>query len=87
MKKEYVKPYIVVESFQLNAAIAAGCNGSGKFALGYTQDTCTDLEEGGPGYFGAACAEIGLENVVDPGGDLNDGFCYHAALADIFLES
>lgn len=39
MKKVYTKPYLAVESFQLNAAIAASCSEEGYLTLGrYTMN-------------------------------------------------
>lgn len=75
MKKAYTKPYLVMEAFQLDAAIAASCSSEGKTALGFYQSSCT-LEEEAPGlgYFGAACDV----NVTDPDfNDPNDTLCYH----------
>ena len=68
MKKKYSKPYMVVESFQLNAAIAASCSSEGKFALNFYLSNC-DLEDEipGAGYFGAVCGF----DVTNP------DFCYH----------
>lgn len=87
MKKEYSKPYIVMESFQLNAAIATTCTSSGKYPLNHTQDTCIDdgdkAGEPGIGYFGPACPD----NVLNPGGEQDDAFCYHNALSDLYFES
>ena len=73
MKKNYSKPYLVVESFQLDAAIASSCSSSGKQPLGYSMDTC-DLVEESPGlnYFGNVCIhDVKVE------GDGNDVICYH----------
>lgn len=84
MKKTYVKPELVVESFQLDAAVAASCSSRGKQSIGYSQNTCTLEEEiPGLGYFGDKCAQ-GI--VVD--GDGNDTFCYHGPVAtDAFMNS
>lgn len=78
MKKTYVKPYVAVESFQLDAAIATSCSSNGLYTLGYSIDTCT-LEDNkgstefiGLNYFGAAC----VHNVMLEG-DGNDLICYH----------
>lgn len=77
MKKAYTKPLIAMESFQLNAAIAASCSSEGGIAINYGENTCTlEAEMPGLGFFGIAC-EI---NVVSPGSDDNDGFCYHGAM-------
>lgn len=73
MKKEYTKPFIIVESFQLNAAVAASCSSDNKIAINYGENTCDDLEETGASYFGAACST----DVTTYGGDNNDTFCYH----------
>lgn len=72
MKKEYKKPYLLVESFQLDAAIAASCS-PGKIPLHYGLDSCTLEEEMfGFGYFGNLCIhDVKVE------GDGNDTICYH----------
>ena len=78
MKKLYTKPYLAVESFQLDAAIASSCTGENKHALGYSLNTCTlDDDKGsiafvGSHYFGQAC----IHN-VQVEGDGNDMICYH----------
>lgn len=77
MKKSYVKPYIVAETFQLDAAIAAACSKDGKMSLGYNIDGCTLEDDRGTkapglGYFGDLCDfDIKVE------GDGNDEICYH----------
>lgn len=73
MRKTYTKPYIVVESFQLDAAIAASCSSQDKIALNYSMDTCTAVEEApGLNYFGNLCVhDVKVE------GDGNDLICYH----------
>ena len=45
MKKTYSKPYIAVESFQLDAAIASSCSSTGKMPLHFGQNSCTSFEE------------------------------------------
>ena len=77
MKKTYVKPYIAVETFQLDAAIAAACSTDGLYVLGLTIDQC-NLEDDkgdqmpGSGYFGDICVhDVKVE------GDGNDLICYH----------
>ena len=57
MKKEYVKPYLALESFQLVAALAGACSENGKTPLNQGVDTCT-LEDSI--LFGNAC---GIGNV------------------------
>ena len=91
MKRTYTKPLIAMESFQLNASLAAACStqtddatGLPGIAIHYGENTCTANEEKpGLGYFGAMCDD----NVVDVGGDGNDGICYHAHEYGIFLAS
>ena len=40
MKREYRKPYLAMESFQLNAAIAASCSSDNKQPIHYGENTC-----------------------------------------------
>lgn len=72
MKKIYTKPYLAVESFQLNAAIAASCSSDGGIAIHYGESTCSDSATG---YF----ADVGVCSFDGngKGGDGNDGPCYH----------
>lgn len=71
MKKEYVKPFLAIESFQLDAAIAGSCGDAGKMILGQAIDHCTlgddgngDPDYGGDIYFGAACdADITVDDI------------------------
>ena len=73
MKKDYKKPYLLVESFQLDAAIAASCSSEKKGPLNYGLDTCTLEEElPGLGYFGNLC-----RHDVKVVGDGYDTICYH----------
>lgn len=78
MKKEYVKPYLAVESFQLDASIASNC-GAG---LGHDPTTCSfedayrknkiDLDI----YYGPACQTAGGIDMMQ----YNRGeaqICYH----------
>lgn len=81
MKKAYVKPYLAVESFQLDAAIASSCSSEGKLALGYTMNSCTLDDSKGTynpnfGYFGHSC-----RSDVEVVGDGNDTICYHGPIA------
>jgi len=81
MKKTYVKPYLAVETFQLDAAIASSCSSQGKLDLGYTMDTC-NLDDGRGthrpsfGYFGKSC-----RSDVEVVGDGNDLICYHGPIS------
>lgn len=92
MKREYKKPYLLVETFQLDAAIASSCSSNGATAINHDMQTCTAVEEApGLGYFGPACLAAGGDDVNKlNGGDSNDGFCYHGPqldLAQMFLYS
>lgn len=85
MKKKYEKPYIVVESFQLNAAIASACSKEHKLALNYNMDTCKITNIPGFTYFGKACVHS-----VHVDGDGYDEICYHgpkASATDVALKS
>lgn len=74
MKKEYRKPYLMVESFQLNAAIAASCSSQGYIAINYGEDTCT-FDNGQ--FFNNNNCQMDL---TGPEGDGNDTLCYHGPL-------
>ncbi len=54
MKKEYVKPYLALESFQLVAALAGSCSGEGQFTLNQGIDNCKLADDT---LFGAACED------------------------------
>lgn len=89
MKRNYNKPYLVMESFQLNAAIATSCSGEGKQPIHYGENTCTvgdDPGEQAVEYLGNACE---LDIVGDVGGDANDTVCYHGPFDpyEIFIRS
>lgn len=80
MKKIYSKPYLAVESFQLDAAIASACSTDNKETLNHGIDTCVS----NTGYFGDACGNSGFIDVTDfEGGDTNDTLCYHGPLPNI----
>ena len=79
MKKTYVKPELVVESFQLNAANAASCSGDGFVPIGKSETSC--MHEAG--YFSEAASCLFDET----GGDgIYDKICYHGP-GMIFLQS
>lgn len=86
MKKEYIKPYLAVESFQLNAAIAGAC--TGKITLNQSVDECTTHDGNGMVntsvfLFGAACIQI--PNGIDI---TQQDTCYQAmSMSDQFLTS
>lgn len=82
MKKEYTKPYLAVESFQLDAAIAGACANKpiqinhqvNECVLGDNKGEVTDI------YFGAVCGYNAEVN--------DDGTCYQAFVgSDTYLES
>ena len=82
MKKTYAKPYLIVEAFQLDTAVAS-CSGEGGIALNHSTSNCT-LEEERPGFFwfGHAC-ENSVYNVQE-----GDTACYNAPIAGMtFLNS
>ena len=83
MKKTYQKPVIAVESFHLDAAVAAGCDSTkNAVALNHEIYGCTyDV------YFAQGPCQVA---VIGPnwnklnrnvGGDINDQLCYHGALS------
>lgn len=75
-KKKYTKPVVVVESFQLNAAVASACSKEGKIPLNYGFKDCTaEDEDYGNTYFGNACVHN-----VEIIGDGNDEICYHGPI-------
>ena len=89
MKREYRKPYLAMESFQLNAAIAASCSSEGKQPINYGVDTCILGDDPGEQpieYLGNACE---LDIVGDVGGDSNDTVCYQGPFDPyvVFLKS
>ncbi len=82
MKKAYVKPYIAVESFQLDAAIAASCSSQGYIPIGKSENQCVHES----GYFGLACDfdATGGNGIY---GDDNDEFCYHGPIGATYVAS
>lgn len=70
MKKTYMKPILVIESFQLDAAVAASCSSQGFIPIGHGENTC--IAPGG--FFNYQNCEVDLTGV---GGDENDTPCYH----------
>lgn len=71
MKKKYIKPTVVIETFQLNAAVAASCSSQGYIPIGYGEDKCT-FDNGE--FFNYDNCEVDL---TGPGEDGNDTLCYH----------
>lgn len=78
MKRTYEKPMLTVDSFQLDAAIAASCSSEGKIPIGYADVHC--LESNMPDIGLIFSNDCGLDVTADAfnyGGDGNDTYCYH----------
>lgn len=78
MKRTYEKPMLKVDSFQLDAAIAASCSSEGKIPLGYAGVQC--LQSNIPGvelFFSSSCGLDVTADTFSYGGDENDMYCYH----------
>ena len=71
MKREYKKPVLAVESFQLDAAIAASCSSQNYIPIHYGEDNCT-FDNGQ--FFNSTNCQFDL---TGPDGDGNDTECYH----------
>lgn len=88
MKKEYKKPIAVIETFQLDAAVAGSCKedaetlGEDYEKLGYAPDSCVWCD-------GAAFNHSNCQlDVTGSGGDSNDSVCYHGPIEGIvFINS
>ena len=76
MKKKYSKPCIVIESFQLDAAIAASCSSQNFIPINYNENGCGFLEMG-QGHWQFFNYDNCETNLVGSGGDNNDQVCYH----------
>lgn len=66
MKREYKKPYLIAEPYQLDAAVASTCTENGSVSINHYQSSCSF-----EGYFYAMHCE---EDVVN-------GECYHGPMA------
>lgn len=77
MKKQYKKPYLGLESFQLNAALAAACSsssGSGRRTpINHGETTCS-YPIGSGQFFSAYNCQVDLTDATVDG---NDTLCYH----------
>lgn len=73
MKRTYSKPYLLVESFQLDAAIAASCSSEGGVALNHAVGTCWNNTDD-KYFFNADYCDVDLTGPEDDGGDT---LCYH----------
>ena len=84
MKKAYSKPMIAVESFHLDAAVAASCSSQGFKPINYGENDCS-FDDGQ--FFNLYNCQVDL---TGPNGDGNDTICYHgptAAGGFIFISS
>ena len=90
MKKAYSRPQVAFESFQLDAALALGC----QLILEYNTYSCS-IDANGESYYGAGGEFFNYTNCqTDLVGDGPNGesVCYHGPLATweiwgIFLQS
>ena len=76
MKKKYVKPYLGVESFQLNAAVATACSRNSAQAIYYYEDSCS-FPRGSGQFFSLVNCQI---DVTDASLDGNNTLCYHGPI-------
>lgn len=79
MKREYKKPYLLVESFQLNAAVAGSCAAQHGITINYGENSC-GFDVGVTKqfqYFNYKNCEVDLTGPDDG----NDTICYHGPLA------
>lgn len=79
MGKTYGKPHIYIESFQLNAAVAAGCSEEAQAMVNVNMEDCK-LE--GDYIIGAAC-EVDAVGLPGSNDSNPDNACYHAMLATL----
>ena len=80
MKKEYVKPYLALESFQLVAALAGSCDEPLNHSLEKCNFVDEDFDTFNPLFAYSACEM----NIFDT----DEGVCYHEAVAGgIYLTS
>ena len=83
MKKTYRKPYLGVESFQLNAAVAATCSGGNSrssprgISINHWETTCAFPDNNNPQFFSLSNCQIDL---TDASLDGNDTLCYHGPM-------
>ena len=78
MKRTYEKPMLTVDSFQLDAAIAASCSSEGKIPLGYAGVSCLQANLPDIGLiFSNDCSLNVTAQEFNYGGDGNDTYCYH----------
>lgn len=70
MKRKYIKPYLLIEPYQLDAECAA-CSSDGYIPIHYSEKTCTAWGR----FFGDT--EICEVDLVTGSDEAGDGFCYH----------
>lgn len=75
MKKEYRKPILLVESFQLDAAVAAVCSEEGGRPLNHSIGDCWDNTE--DKYIFSDDLACGFDATIGDAADPNDSACYH----------
>lgn len=79
MKKEYVKPYLAVESFQLDASVAGVCPSD----LNHSLSDCSFVQASKAGmsldiYYGPACVrDGGIDMLQHQQIPENADICYH----------
>ena len=90
MKRAYAKPFLAVESFQLDAAIAGACADAGSKTLNLNVNNCVAPA---PDYFFSNNCDIS-DGIDVTDNDLGgDGYCYQGPIAGsmdistVYLES
>ena len=80
MKKKYEKPDLLVESFQLDAAIAGSCSGEGYIAIGHWEKTCGDGTSSSYRFYAFSndTCEVDVAGADEDG---DDYLCYHGPIA------
>ena len=74
MKKEYSKPFLALESFQLDAAIAASCSSQGYLPLNHFIGSCSDNTLNGYAFDDNCDVDL---TVPGTGDNIDDYACYH----------
>lgn len=77
MKKPYRKPYLGVESFQLNAAVAAACSTDQRIPINHGPSSCAFPSKDNAQFFSLSNCKI---DVTDGSQDGNNTVCYHGPL-------
>lgn len=92
MKREYSKPFLAVESFQLDAMVAASCSSDGKNVIGKTKEEILQYRDPVTLFFadnkgGGSCEYDAAGEEID--GDESD-YCYQGpsyAISDFYMNS